>query len=115
MQTLEEEDYSLDLSTIDPLGQRATAFLNELFESLEHNKVNSKATQEHVPQETANTSGLSSSKSTEDLPSGAENWPIRYKRGVLTVVAGRNEGKAFWVHLGGLLLCFYEKLEVRLI
>jgi hypothetical protein len=100
----------IELSTLDTRGQGASDFLNELYDSLEHNRRIEPRGLKQLYQAFFESLGV------EDVAgsvlSWTENWPIRYKRGHLSVAVGRNDPRPLWVQVGGLLLSFYDKPEV---
>lgn len=78
----------MEFSTMDSKGQNATEFLNELADMIEANK--------KIKIEPCCT-------------------PVKYKRGFLAISVGKYEKKTMWVQLGGLLLSYFERPDVRLV
>lgn len=102
-------EHYIELSTLDARGQGACAFLSELHESLEHNR---RIEPRGLPQ--LYGAFFENHGITEGSASAwAENWPIRCKRGPLSVAVGRNDPRPLWVQVSGLTLSYYDKPEVR--
>jgi hypothetical protein len=112
----------ISLSTLDARSPGADTFLTDLFEAIEHNRkleqpglravyeafLASQAMEDAAPAEP-----LSVDELVGRAQSLAENWPVRYKRGLLSVAVGRDEPMPAWVQVGGLVLSCFEKPDVR--
>lgn len=101
-------EHFIELSSLDATGQGASAFLNELNESLEHNK---RIEPRGLPQLYEAFFEIHGITDVDPRP-WAENWPIRCKRGPLSVAIGRSDPRPLWVQVSGLVLSYYEKPEV---
>ncbi len=112
----------ISLSTLDARSPGADTFLTDLSEAIERNRkleqpglravyeafLASQAMEDAAPAEP-----LSVDELVGRAQSLAENWPVRYKRGLLSVAVGRDEPMPAWVQVGGLVLSCFEKPDVR--
>ncbi|KAL6080477.1 copper transport protein ctr1 [Balamuthia mandrillaris] len=89
---MDDEITAIELGSLDTMGQGASSFLKELADGIKHNK------------------GISGpGDGAKQLK--MEHWPIRFKRGFLSVSVGKHEMKTMWVQIGGLILSYYDKPE----
>jgi hypothetical protein len=116
-------DTNIELSTLDPRTSGAETLLADLYDAIEHNRrtepVGVREIYEALLASHALEEGGGSSETltVEELASKAqpltENWPLRYKRGLLSVAVGRCEPMPMWVQVGGLVITCYDKPDVR--
>eukprot|EP01090_Pellita_catalonica_P015326 TRINITY_DN413_c0_g1_i1.p1 TRINITY_DN413_c0_g1~~TRINITY_DN413_c0_g1_i1.p1 ORF type:complete len:719 (-),score=115.94 TRINITY_DN413_c0_g1_i1:68-2224(-) len=75
----------IEVGSLDRKGRGASTFLKELVAAVDYNK---------------------------SLTIENDQWPVRYKRGLLNVSVGKYETKTMWVEIGGLFFSFFEKPEL---